>query len=216
MKGAVRAGRRGNIGAGAPHARLLTTPRKKVRSIPMGGTAARPLISEEEFLRLPESTAKIELVDGEVVVSPSPGYWHQEILARIVGALRAWAGKQKRPVTVGQAPLDVRFAAGRILQPDAFVLFARLPRSHEGPIDSIPQLCVEVLSSERVHDRVTKRLLYAAAGVAEYWVVEPAGVIERWSGPGLSRAEEVRRRLTTSLLPGFSLDLRRVFATRPS
>jgi Uma2 family endonuclease len=182
----------------------------------MSGAGLRPLISEKEFLRLPESTAKIELVDGEVVVAPSPGYWHQEVLGRLTATLRAWAAKQRRPVTVGQAPLDVRFAPGRILQPDAFVLFARLPRSHAGPIDKIPQLCVEVLSAERVHDRVTKRLLYAAAGVAEYWVVEPAGLIERWSGPGLARAEELRRRLTTPLLPGFSLDLRRLFGTKPA
>jgi Uma2 family endonuclease len=182
----------------------------------MGSAALRPLVSEKEFLRLPESTAKIELVDGEVVVSPSPTYWHQEILARIVVALRAWAARQKRPVTVGQAPLDVRFAPGRILQPDAFVLFGRVARRHEGPIDRVPELCVEVLSSERLHDRVTKRLLYAAAGVEEYWVVEPAGVIERWSGPGLARAQELRHRLSTPLLPGFVLDLRRLFATRRS
>jgi Uma2 family endonuclease len=173
----------------------------------------RPVISEEDFLRLPESTAKIELVDGEVIVSPSPTYWRQEVLGRIVVALRAWATRRKGPVTIGQAPLDVRFAPGRILQPDAFVLFGRIPRSHEGPIHRIPELCIEVLSSDRLHDRVTKRLLYAAAGVTEYWVVEPAGVVERWTGPGLDRAEEVRIRLTTPLLPGFSLNLRRVFAT---
>jgi Uma2 family endonuclease len=169
-------------------------------------------VSEKEFLDLPESTDKIELVDGEVVVSPSPTYWHQEILMRIVGALRAWAAKQKRPVTVGQAPLDVRFAPGRILQPDAFVLFRRLPRHHTGPIDDVPALCVEVLSDDRLHDRVTKRLLYAAAGVTEYWIVEPAGLIERWTGPGLGRAEEHRDRLASPVLPGFSLDLRRLFS----
>jgi Uma2 family endonuclease len=184
----------------------------RVLGLGLMGTALRPLVSEKEFLRLPESTAKIELVDGEVVVAPSPSYWHQEILGRVVTALRGWAREQRSPVTVGQAPLDVRFAPGRILQPDAFVLFARVPRSHEGPIDRIPQLCVEVLSGERVHDRVTKRLLYGAAGVAENWVVEPAGLIERWSGPGLARADELRRRLTTPLLPGFVLDLRRLFA----
>jgi Uma2 family endonuclease len=180
----------------------------------MKSALQRPVISEEDFLRLPESTAKIELVDGEVIVSPSPTYWHQEVLGRIVVALRAWATKRKGPVTIGQAPLDVRFAPGRILQPDAFVLFGRIPRSHEGPIDRIPELCIEVLSSDRLHDRVTKRLLYAAAGVTEYWVVEPAGVVERWTGHGLDRAEEVRIRLKTPLLPGFSLDLRRVFATK--
>src|SRR5438093_12956488 len=80
----------------------------------MHGAAPRALVSEAEFLRLPESTAKIELLDGEVVVSPSPSYGHQEIVGRIVVALRAWAGRRKRPITVGQAPLDVRFAPGRI------------------------------------------------------------------------------------------------------
>jgi len=180
----------------------------------MKSAAQRPVISEEDFLRLPESTEKIELVDGEVIVSPSPTYWHQEVLGRIVVALRIWGERRKVPVTIGQAPLDVRFAPGRILQPDAFVLFGRIPRSHQGPIDRVPELCVDVLSSERLHDRVTKRLIYAAAGVAEYWVVEPAGVVERWTGSGLARAEEVRQRLTTPLLPGFSLDLRRLFATK--
>ncbi len=182
----------------------------------MRSAARRPILSEEEFLRLPESTGKIELVDGEVIVSPSPTYWHQEVLGRIVLALRTWARKRKGPVTIGQAPLDVRFAPGRILQPDAFVLFARVPRDHEGPIDRIPELCVEVLSTDRLNDRVTKRLLYAAAGVTEYWVVEPAGLVERWTGPGLTQAEELRERLTTPLLPGFSLDLRRLFAVRPA
>jgi Uma2 family endonuclease len=180
----------------------------------MRGVAIRRLVSEEEFRRLPESTAKIELVDGEVLVAPSPSFWHQEVLARIVEALRAWARKQKRSITVGQAPLDVRFGEGRILQPDAFVVFASIPRDHRGPISIIPALCVEVLSEDRVHDRVTKRMLYAAAGVQEYWVVEPAGMVERRSGPGLARLQEVRGRLATDLLPGFSLDLRRVFATK--
>ncbi|MCC6765614.1 MAG: Uma2 family endonuclease [Deltaproteobacteria bacterium] len=180
----------------------------------MTSAAQRPLITEEEFLRLPESTSKIELVDGEVVVSSSPGYWHQEVLARIVVALRSWASKRKSPVTVGQAPLDMHFAPGRILQPDAFVLFGRIPRAHQGPIDRVPELCIEVLSSDRLYDRVTKRLLYAAAGVQEYWVVEPAGAVERWSGRGLARAAALRQRLATPLLPGFDLNLPRVFATK--
>jgi hypothetical protein len=69
-----------------------------------------------------------------------------------------------------------------------------------------------VLSDDRLHARVTKRLLYAAAGVTESWIVEPAGLIERWTGPGLGRAEEHRDRLASRVLPGFSLDLRRLFS----
>jgi Uma2 family endonuclease len=132
-------------------------------------------------------------------------------LRRIALALGEWASHYDGVVTIGLAPLDVRFARNRILQPDAFVLFAAVPRRHKGPIERIPELCIEVLSTDRVHDRVTKRLLYAAAGVAEYWVVEPAGIVERWSGPNLTRNEEIRDRLITPLLPGFALDLHALF-----
>lgn len=165
-----------------------------------------------EFLRLPESMNKIELLDGEVVVAPSPTYRHQEILIRVVVALRAWA--DSRPVTVCQSPLDVRFGRNRILQPDAFVLLGRIPFDHRGPIDRIPALCIEVLSDDRLYDRVTKRLLYADASVKELWLIDPAGGVERWLGKGLATNRTVKARLTSPLLSGFSLDLRRLFARR--
>lgn len=178
----------------------------------MGAAARRAVMTEAEFRRLPESMNKVELLDGEVVVAPSPTFWHQEILRRVIVALSTWAAAQHRAVTVGQSPLDVRFAPGRILQPDAFVLFGRVGRQHQGPIERVPALCVEVLSENRVHDRVTKRLLYAAAGVKELWVVDTAGTVERWTGKGLTANELVKRRLTTPVLPGFALELRRLFS----
>ena len=106
----------------------------------------------------------------------------------------------------------MRFGSGRILQPDAMVFFARISRDQQGPIDRIPEICVEVLSSDRAYDRITKRLLYAAAGVGEYWVVDPNAFVERWTGPGLTREELLRDALTTERLPGFALDLTRLFA----
>ena len=172
----------------------------------------RALVSEPEFLALPESVDKVELIDGEVIVSPSPTYWHQEILARIVQALRAWNATVDEPVTVGMSPLDVRFGPDRILQPDAFVLLAHVSADHDGPIDRVPELCIEVVSKDRIYDRVTKRYLYAAAGVREYWIVELSGAVERRSGEVLTDAEVVSDRLTSPLLAGFELDLSELFA----
>ena len=170
-------------------------------------------MSEEEFLRLPESMDRIELLDGEVVVQRPATFWHQEIVGRVVVALSAWAQRQKHAVTVGLSPLDVRFGPARILQPDVFVLFSGLPRTQKVPIDRVPELCIEVLSCDRVYDRVTKRLVYATAGVSEYWVVDlDRTLVERWSGPELAEAEELRARLKSPLLPGFRLDLARLFA----
>ena len=176
--------------------------------------SARSLVSEAEFLRLPQSVDRIELIDGEVIVSPSLSYWHQEILRRLVVALSAWGARQAVPIVIGQSPLDVRFAPGRILQPDAFVIFDHaVARDHEGPIDRVPELCVEVLSADRAYDRVTKRFLYAAAAVREYWVVEPAGLVERFSGPGLASSEEIRGTIASLALPGLVIDLDQIFAS---
>jgi hypothetical protein len=47
-------------------------------------TRASALVTEAEFLALPESVRPMELADGEVVMRPSPGYWRQEVLARLV------------------------------------------------------------------------------------------------------------------------------------
>lgn len=162
---------------------------------------------EREFLSLPESTCPAELVDGEVILAPSPSFWHQEVLSRLVVALRAWAATSPNPVTIVQAPFDVRFASGRILQPDAMVFLAPLARDVASPLDRIPDLCIEVLSTNRAYDRVMKRFIYAEAGVAEYWIVDPAGLVERCSGPGLVRAQELEDRLTSELLPGFELSV---------
>jgi len=172
--------------------------------------AAKSWVSEAEFLSLPESLERIELIDGEVIVAPIPVFWHQEVLARLFVSLRTWA--EGRPdLTIAQAPLDVRFGPNRILQPDAMVFLSRLERTQAGPVDRIPEICVEVLSTDRVYDRVTKRFLYGAAGVAEYWIVDPAGFIERRWGPGLVD-EDRPEQLTSPLLPGFSLDVAKLLA----
>jgi Uma2 family endonuclease len=174
-------------------------------------TPETTFVTEEEFLALPESTNKVELLDGEVIVPPAPTFEHQKLLRRLVAALERWEEASSIAVEICQATLDVRFGAGRILQPDAFVLFGRVPLDHQGPIDQIPALCVEVISGDRAYDRVTKRAIYANAGVQEYWTVHPGGLIERWTGPDLMTREEVRETLTTPLLPGFTLDLAQLY-----
>jgi len=83
---------------------------------------------------------------------------------------------------------------------------------HVGPLDQIPDLCIEARSpSDRGYDRFTKRLGYAAAGVREYWLVYLDGPVERWHGPSLESAEEHGAALTSPLLPEFSLDVRSLF-----
>jgi Uma2 family endonuclease len=166
-------------------------------------------VSEEEFLSWPESTNKIELIDGLVVRSPAPTWGHQAIAGRIFVRLDHWA--EGRRVTIGHAPCDIRFAPNRILQPDVFVLSGTVPFRMQGPLDRVPGLCIEILSRNASHDRVTKRALYAEAGVEELWTVSLDGFVERWTGPGLADLETITRTLRTPLLEGFELDVASLF-----
>lgn len=116
---------------------------------------------------------RVEFIDGEVLLSPSPTYAQQLVVLRVSGLLHGWATRHP-PAAVGLAPLDVRLAPGRVVQPDLFVILDGLRPSIEGPIDKVPDVTIEVLSHNRSYDRITKRVLYAEAGVREYWMVDPA------------------------------------------
>ena len=137
----------------------------------------RALIAENPLL-----TPRYELVDGELLVTPSPGFGHQRAVAQLLMALGEYARREH----VGEAltsPFDVELEPETITQPDIFVLSRdegrRLQR--EGlPAFSL-LLTVEVLSSSSSrHDRVRKRPLYQR-NVPEYWIVDlDARLIERW------------------------------------
>ena len=167
---------------------------------------AATFVTEEEFLQLPPSMDKVELIDGEVIMAPAATVGHQSVLGQLSYHLVRWSHTQPGPVFIGLSPLDVRFGQSRILQPDAFVYFGPIAPDHRGPLDIVPAVCIEVVSSDRVYDRITKRMIYAAAGVPEYWTILPAErVIERWTGAGLGELEVISEVLETPRLPGLAL-----------
>jgi len=175
-------------------------------------TTASATVSEAEFLTLPESNRPVELLDGEVIVAPSPSFWHQELLARVVAALRTHCDRHLPHATVAQAPLDVRFGPDRILQPDAMVFLSGLDRSSPTPVETIPDICIEVLSTNRAYDKITKRYVYGEAGVSEYWIVDPVGTLERRYGPALIQATTIGEVLSSPLLPAFEFPIGPLFS----
>jgi Uma2 family endonuclease len=128
-----------------------------------------PWISEEEFLSGPETMQHVELLDGEVIVSPSPTIAHQQVVRRLLRLLEEWVDVRP-PAFLGLSPLDLRIAPYRILQPDLFVICDAIAATM--PINAVPELIIEVLSSNRSYDRLAKRFVYEQAGVHEYWMVD--------------------------------------------
>ena len=151
--------------------------------------ASQPYWTASMVRELPDDGKRYECIDGELLVTPSPGNPHQWVVGELYQLLAPYV----RGAGVGLAqisPLDVELDDGMIVQPD-ILAYRPSPLIAQGRIpgrDLI--LTVEVLSPSTKHrDRGLKRDFYARIGVAEYWIVDPAvRQIERWRS-GATTAE---------------------------
>jgi Uma2 family endonuclease len=132
-------------------------------------------MTARQFLELGEDPAgvRLELVDGEVAVSPSPIPDHSYIETM----LKIILGQHILAHDLGRlyGDVDTLFGLHDVRRPD--IIYFSKPRLHlvgkkamEGP----PDLCVEILSpSSETIDRVDKFDQYQSAGVACYWIIDP-------------------------------------------
>ncbi len=134
--------------------------------------ATKTRMTAKEFMELPESNLPIELIDGELIVSPAPKDPHQAALGQIYGYLvRVNVGGQLR-----LAPLDVHFDDENVTQPDLFWVSGTeslCKLGDDGYWYGAPDLVIEVLSpGTQGKDRGKKFNLYERYGVREYWLVD--------------------------------------------
>jgi Uma2 family endonuclease len=130
----------------------------------------------------PLATPRYELVDGELLVTPSPSYRHQLAVTLLVVALSKYLDRQKLGECL-TSPSDVELEPEDIRQPDLYVVrkdeLRRVIKT-DYPIHEL-LLAIEVLSpSSSRYDRVKKRPGYQRY-VPEYWIVDnDARLLERW------------------------------------
>ena len=86
---------------------------------------AKKLLTFEEYLLTPEMKQRYEIIDGELIMSPSPVPTHQWIIANLFRALDRFVRERQLGVVLF-APLDViiRRAPLRTRQPDLLFLSA--------------------------------------------------------------------------------------------
>jgi len=138
----------------------------------MTALRARPRKTVEDYMKLPDDV-RVELIDGEFFMSPSPRERHQSIVLRLARLLADFVEKGRRGM-VYIAPFDVHLPSGDVVQPD--VIYVSQARSGiiQDWIRGVPDLLIEVLSPETPErDRIVKRDRYAQNGVREYWIVDP-------------------------------------------
>lgn len=136
-----------------------------------------------QFRQLPESGRLTELIQGEVIMLPSPSDVHQDLVLNIALLLRRIMPDGKTVI----APMDVYLDEINVVQPDIFWM---RPDSQcvnrDGHYYGAPELVVEVHSPATItRDKREKFNLYQAYGVLEYWMIDPAGsYAEVWQRSG--------------------------------
>lgn len=115
-----------------------------------------------------------EIVQGVLVMAPSPEDIHQDVILEIAAYLR----EQIKLTHLGRlfvAPFDVMLTPKDVFQPDVLVVLNKhLERVQRKCVMGAPDLVVEVISpNSKLYDRVNKHTAYEQAGVPEYWLVDP-------------------------------------------
>ncbi len=174
-------------------------------------------MTADEFLQIPDEGNNYELIDGVVVMSPSPTPRHQDVAMEIAVQL----GIFLREHAIGKVfpEIDVHFGEGPtggdlVYRPEViFVRAERLPAMQD-KIFGGPDLVVEVISrGSRRMDNETKKNDYERFGVREYWLIDPereAMTFYRLDENHFVEVPPAGTTFASQAVPGFELDLHRV------
>lgn len=165
-----------------------------------------------EFRALPESPLHYELIDGVVIVSPSPTFWHQRVVAEILLQIQEYL----RAYRIGEVVSDIDITVNDDVayRPDLVFLTRDKADKVRDKIESVPDLVVEVVSpGSRGVDSRSKYRDNEAAGIREYWLIDPQ--MDRMQffvldGGRYREAAAVADGCASTVLPGFKLDVARV------
>jgi Uma2 family endonuclease len=125
---------------------------------------------------LPDDGKRYEIIDGDLVVSRQPHFYHQRVCFNAGALLEEWSDKAGGGM-VNVAP-GVIFDEDDDVAPDVvWVSSSRLAATllPDGKLHGAPELVIEVLSAGAINeqrDRESKLKLYSRRGVDEYWIID--------------------------------------------
>ncbi len=163
--------------------------------------AIRRRFTVAEYLRMGEvgilaADERIELLAGEILQMSPLGVRH----ARCVNRLNRILNRRTGPDMLVSVQNPVYLPGESALQPDLAIVRDRDPGDLWPTLADIV-LVIEVSDSTLVYDRRIKLPIYAAAGIAEVWIVDLAAeTVERHTDP-----RNGAYRLVASARPGESL-----------
>ena len=167
-----------------------------------------------------ESTERYQLMYGEAFMMASPSVEHQAMVAELVTQFNLFL--RGKPCRVFASPLDVRpFSEAdnsddTVVQPDLLVVCDRTKLA-KGSVNGAPDLVIEIASPSNTQKELfIKFQIYLAAGVREYWTIEPeeqqVQVHVYEAGHFISTAYKGNAVVPVTILPGLEIALETIWA----
>jgi Uma2 family endonuclease len=183
-------------------------------------------LTYEAYLAMPEMKCRYEIIDGELIMPPSPLPTHQSIVGNLSWALRHFVATNRLGLVL-MAPLDIviRREPLRTRQPDLLFLSAARTGITAGAqlsgvrlLPQVPDLAIEVLSPTNSRRESADTLEdYRSIGARECWIVSPEALtveIVRLSCEGIHTLAVfgTGMAIRSEVLEGLALPIAEVFA----
>lgn len=137
--------------------------------------AQEKLFTEDDYYSLPEDI-RAEVINGQIYYQAAPSRLHQEILTFLFKNIANFIDSKNGICRIYPAPFAVKLFENdptTIVEPDISVICNSDKLTDRG-CTGAPDFIIEIISpANPEHDYIYKLQLYAAAGVREYWIVDP-------------------------------------------
>lgn len=127
----------------------------------------------EDYVKTPDDI-RYELIEGDLIMTPSPETRHQRIVGRLFAKIFAYV-KEHNSGEGFISPFDVYLNNENVVQPDIlFISKERIDIIGKKNVQGAPDFIIEILSEGNAYrDTIQKKKLYARFGVKEYWIIAP-------------------------------------------
>lgn len=174
-------------------------------------------LTYSNYKDFPEDGKRYEILEGRLLMVPSPFTPHQRISGKLYRHLSNYVEKNNLG-EVFHPPYDVVLSELNVVQPD--IIYVSKENSNiitEENIKGVPDLVIEIVSkTSRKNDETTKKMIYARSNIKEYWIVYPESkTINVFTKPEqgyvLWKEFLTTDTLSTPTFPDIKLDIAKIF-----
>lgn len=177
-------------------------------------------LSLAQFLEMPASVERTELVNGEIVPKVLPQYKHALAQGRFFRFIDNWCQEQQCGICLPEWAV-VLHSQGQdwVPVPDlTYISYRRLPAGwdEDEPCPVLPELVIEIISPGQSFGEMTQKATdYLQAGISRVWVADTqAGSVTVFGASEFPQTYWVGDIISDPLLPELAIPIADLFVKR--